>query len=233
MCNRTCAIKLLLFLIFKTDSIWVAWIHQNVLKDRSIWEIKPHQSHTWLFKHLLKLRGLVINWVRIIPRNSLNCRFWLDPWSLFGILINYFGDLGPRQTGINIKTKLASLWRRGCWRLPPARSHQMEQLLIFISGINLSNEEDASDWLIDGVPQSKFSSQVIYNEIRPQNPIVTWHPIVWFKRGILKYKTLTWMTMLNRCPTRDRLLSWSLQVDPACLLCNNSPESRDHILLPV
>ena len=37
------------------------------------------------------------------------------------------------------------------------------------------------------------------------------------------------MFVLNRCPTRDRLLSWGLQTDPLCLLCNLLPESRNHI----
>lgn len=35
--------------------------------------------------------------------------------------------------------------------------------------------------------------------------------------------------MLNRCPTRDRLLAWGLPVDGTCLLCNLGPESRDHL----
>lgn len=36
--------------------------------------------------------------------------------------------------------------------------------------------------------------------------------------------------VINRCPTRDRLLGWGLAVDPMCLLCNAFPESRDHLL---
>ncbi|KAF2570395.1 hypothetical protein F2Q70_00001947 [Brassica cretica] len=40
---------------------------------------------------------------------------------------------------------------------------------------------------------------------------------------------MTWLFVLDRCPTRDRLLRWGLQTDPLCLLCNSSPESRDHM----
>lgn len=35
--------------------------------------------------------------------------------------------------------------------------------------------------------------------------------------------------LLNRSPTRDRLISWGLQTDILCLLCNSSNESRDHL----
>lgn len=44
-----------------------------------------------------------------------------------------------------------------------------------------------------------------------------------------KHCFLTWLLVLNRCPTRDRILGWGLQTDPACLLYNTSEESRDHI----
>lgn len=36
--------------------------------------------------------------------------------------------------------------------------------------------------------------------------------------------------MLDRCPTRNRLISWGLQTDGGCLLCYRALESRDHIL---
>lgn len=35
--------------------------------------------------------------------------------------------------------------------------------------------------------------------------------------------------VLDRSPTRDRLLKWGLTIDPSCLLCNASPESRSHL----
>lgn len=56
-----------------------------------------------------------------------------------------------------------------------------------------------------------------------------WKNIVWQKRGIPKYKTLTWLFVLDRCPTRNGLLAWGLQTDAGCLFCNREPESRGHL----
>lgn len=39
----------------------------------------------------------------------------------------------------------------------------------------------------------------------------------------------TTLVNLNRCPTKDRMLSWGLSTDPACILCNSASESRDHL----
>lgn len=94
--NRTCALKLLWFLLFKADSIWVAWIHQNVIKDSSIWDLKEKQSHTWVFKQLLRLQPHIMQWVQVLPGNGLNCRFWSDPWTSFGPLIEYIGPTRDR-----------------------------------------------------------------------------------------------------------------------------------------
>lgn len=40
----------------------------------------------------------------------------------------------------------------------------------------------------------------------------------------------SWLMMiLTRCPTKDMMLQWGLQVDTTCLLCNLHTESRDHL----
>ena len=39
---------------------------------------------------------------------------------------------------------------------------------------------------------------------------------------------LVWLMVRNRCPTRDRIISWGLQTDPRCLLCNVADESIAH-----
>lgn len=52
---------------------------------------------------------------------------------------------------------------------------------------------------------------------------------MWFSYGIPRHSFLTWLVLLDRCPTRDRLISWGVVVDPICLLCNNAPESRNHL----
>lgn len=105
----------------------------------------------------------------------------------------------------------------------------MEQLLCHLTTISLTDSEDILEWRVDGILRNTFCSSIIYGKIREPLPLVRWSSIVWFKRGIPKHKTLTWMVVLDRCPTRDRLLSWGLQTDHICLLCNQASESRDHL----
>lgn len=54
--------------------------------------------------------------------------------------------------------------------------------------------------------------------------------VVWCPMGIPRHSFLMWLVVLDRCPTKDRLLRWGLLgVNPICLLCNSQPESRDHL----
>lgn len=216
--NRTYSLKLLWMLIFKSDSVWTAWIQQNVIKDQDFWTMKPAQSHTWMFKHLLKQRQTALQWYQISPGNGTSCRFWIDPWTPYGPLIKFIGGRGPQQTGISITTKVSSVWFNESWNLPSARSDRFEQLLMYLTTVTLDDTEEFPRWRIHDEDKDYFCFRFIYNHLREIRPTVPWHKIIWIKRGIPKHKTLTWMVIQNRCPTRDRLISWGLQVDPQCLL---------------
>ena len=37
------------------------------------------------------------------------------------------------------------------------------------------------------------------------------------------------MAILNKLPTKDRMLQWGLAVDSMCVFCRSSIEDRDHL----
>uniref|UniRef100_M4F9W8 DUF4283 domain-containing protein n=1 Tax=Brassica campestris TaxID=3711 RepID=M4F9W8_BRACM len=59
-----------------------------------------------------------------------------------------------------------------------------------------------------------FSSRVTWERIRKPSPPVHWHSTVWFKEEIPRCSFITWTAFLGRLPTRDRLISWGLVVQP-------------------
>lgn len=74
-----------------------------------------------------------------------------------------------------------------------------------------------------------YSTGMIYNEIKHHQQRVPWRSVVWSSRGIPRHNFLTWLMVLNRNPTKDRILNWGIATDPSCILCNASAESRDHL----
>ncbi|CAF2074534.1 unnamed protein product [Brassica napus] len=140
-----------------------------------IWLLKERQSHTWIFKNILRLWDLVVNWIRIIPGNESRCKFWTSPWSPFGQLISYLGNSGPRTTGIPITATLASLWINNSWALPSARSNKMEEVLTHLTTISLSPCPDIAIWDTSG------SALINLNGDRHMRFLITlaWHASIY------------------------------------------------------
>lgn len=65
--------------------------------------------------------------------------------------------------------------------------------------------------------------------LRGERAAVAWANSVWSAYEIPRHSFLTWLVIQNRCPTKDRLLRWGLQVSPLCALCNTAVESRNHL----
>lgn len=123
---------------------------------------------------------------------------------------------------------LVELSENGDWILPNARSNRQLEVLTYLSTLIFDDFSDELEWWPGNQKQLRFCTGDIYNLLRPHAPVVSWHKEVWFSGGIPKHMFLTWLMVRNRCPTRDRLLSWGLQTDSWCLLCNRDDESISH-----
>lgn len=74
----------------------------------------------------------------------------------------------------------------------------------------------------------KFSSRVTWNRIRVHSPTVSWSNAVWFKEEIPRCYFIIWLAINQRLPTKDRLISWGMQVPDACFYAMLQP---NHISL--
>uniref|UniRef100_A0A1J3GU57 Reverse transcriptase zinc-binding domain-containing protein n=1 Tax=Noccaea caerulescens TaxID=107243 RepID=A0A1J3GU57_NOCCA len=64
---------------------------------------------------------------------------------------------------------------------------------------------------------------------RVPSPIVYWHKMIWFKEEIPKCSFISWLVLLSRLPTRDRLARWGMNVSENCVFCYTALESHDHL----
>ena len=73
-----------------------------------------------------------------------------------------------------------------------------------------------------------FSSSCMARN-RPKQEKKDWHRVLWASLSIPKHVLITWMAILNRLPTMDRLEAWEMEVVALCGLCQNERKSRDHL----
>ncbi|XP_039042882.1 uncharacterized protein LOC120181927 [Hibiscus syriacus] len=69
----------------------------------------------------------------------------------------------------------------------------------------------------------------IWDRIRIRGEKVCWHCLVWFPGLVPKFSLITWMAILDRLPTNDRLARFGIATDGVCGLCSSGLETRNHI----
>lgn len=177
---------------------------------------------------MIKVRELIYPLLHRRIGNGEIIRFWFDNWSPLGKLYTILNASSIRL-GIPKTATVASLFSAGRWLLPPARTENQVALQIHLTTVTLSDAADYYEWVIDGKLKLKYNTGEIYTYLKGIQPTVPWAKIVWFSFGIPRHSFLTWLVLLDRCATRDRLNIWGMNVDPLCLLCNSSHESRNHL----
>ena len=90
--NRVAIMKYIWSLFTKVGSLWVAWIHANLLKGKCFWTLKIPQEHTWSWRAILKLRDEVGKFIRFEVGDGKTIFFWHDLWHPAGVLIQRFGS---------------------------------------------------------------------------------------------------------------------------------------------
>ncbi|XP_010555892.1 PREDICTED: uncharacterized protein LOC104825290 [Tarenaya hassleriana] len=146
-----------------------------------------------------------------------------------GPLITFLGRGGPTLMGIPIQATVSQVFSNGSWSIAPPRSENSLRLAIYLASITLSDSEDEALWQVAGKEATQFSSTEVWKSVCHPFVSVYWANLIWHKHHIPKFAFTTWLVNLDRCPTRNRMISSGLHVDPRCLLCQGSEETRDHI----
>lgn len=89
--------------------------------------------------------------------------------------------------------------------------------------------EDLSLWRCNAGFKSEFSSQETWLLTRSTYAQTDWAKSVWFSQATPKYAFISWLAMLDRLATMDRIVRWSSGVDDTCVLCKSALESRSHL----
>ena len=68
------------------------------------------------------------------------------------------------------------------------------------------------------MPREKYKAAVVWSVIRPRREKVVWHKLVWYHLTVPKHAFISWMAILDRLPTIDRLRAWGWKW-MECVLC--------------
>ncbi|KAL9691979.1 hypothetical protein QQ045_012408 [Rhodiola kirilowii] len=68
-----------------------------------------------------------------------------------------------------------------------------------------------------------------YEKPRVHSSVGEWESLVWNRFNALWDFVNTWLASQDRVMTKDRILRMGDSVDPGCVLCGKTDDSRDHL----
>lgn len=183
-------------IFFRACSIWVAWFIKNILSGHfsNLWTIKEKQTHSSETKKILWVRDYAYSWIKNLPGNGKNTRFWSDNWSPFSNMRRFLGFSITSYIGIQHSSTLHDLYLNDRWHLPHPWSKSQLSLHVYFSTLTFLEANDVYEWFPQGTPLSSYSTRMVYNLVKHHQPLIPWYAVVWSSRGIPRHNFLTWLT---------------------------------------
>ena len=120
--NRVVIMKHIWSLFTSVGSLWVAFIHANLLKDKCFWKVKIPQECTWSCGAILKLRYEARKFIKFEVGDGETIFLWHDLWHPTGVLVQRFGYRVIYDVASNPKAKVDSMLKDKTWIWRLARS---------------------------------------------------------------------------------------------------------------
>lgn len=229
--NRVYGLKII-WRLLSGVSLWGQWLQRNLLKKKCFWEVKEDtQAGSWMWRKMIKLRNIAKGFYKKEVGNGCNTSFWYENWSTKGVLVEILGPRGVIDLRISNEATVAEavLCVRRRRRHRTELLNAIESEMVAVKERLRVNVEDVSLWRRRSGFKDKFSTQETWFLTRTSYDHIDWVHAVWFSQIIPKYAFITWLAMLDRLTTMDRVTRWNSGVDVTCALCKNAAEFRSHL----
>ena len=214
-------------------SIWVSWMKKHIFQRTGFWQTIDSPRFSQTIRSMLQLKPIVSELMRCTIGDGKAAGFWHDHWTDLGPLIGVAGQTGPHSLRIRVGASVADAAVDGAWRFPAARSHEIQNIQMVITSIEPPTSLNGPDcylWRKSGNSFGpSFSSKITWEHLQIPAPVVFWHKVIWFKENIPRNTFMSWLDLLRRLPTKDRLRRWGLNVTDQCVLCNSAVETHHHL----
>ena len=217
-----------------SGSLWVAWVKRHYVPDNLFWTVDFTSVGSWIWRWLMTLRDLTRLLIMCHVVSGRQASFWHDIWTPDGPILSRTGPTGPMVSGVPLDASVSSIITNGAWNISARSRHPILRYIRSVLPAQVpdvdSIDEDYFLWRNSPADQpTDFSVSKLYSTLNPDPPIAQWHRVVWFKKRIPRHAFITWLVMRERMVTRDRLISWGMNVPSTCLLCATCDETAPHI----
>lgn len=108
--NMVSVLKLIWRLLSARNSLWVQWVHKNLIRQGTLWTVKANMSSgSWMWKKILKYRDKAQVFFKLDVKSGRLTSFWHDLWSPMGKFFDHLGSRGIIDMGIANHASVATV----------------------------------------------------------------------------------------------------------------------------
>lgn len=106
--NFVCCIKLI-WRILSSQSLWVNWIKNYLIRKGSIWMVKDStQTGSWMWRKILKCREIAKSFYGVEVKDGMKTSFWYERWSPLGCVQDMLSGRGQYDLSIPANANVAA-----------------------------------------------------------------------------------------------------------------------------
>ncbi|KAI8555238.1 hypothetical protein RHMOL_Rhmol05G0159100 [Rhododendron molle] len=208
--NKAVVAKHIWFLVSGGEqSMWCQWVKSYLLKDKSFWSVKIPCDFSWVWRKHLNLRSVVQAHIKYKIGDAQSTSLWFDNWHLLGPLSPRFGPRVIYDSRLPKDSTVKDIIRSNHWASPTAQSPDLNEIRSDLQTIPINDSiGDSCLWTLTA--SSKFTISSLWDHLRTHFPVIIWCKVVWFSRHIPRCSEISWMTILNKLVTEDRLVKFGV-----------------------
>lgn len=120
-------------------------------------------------------------------------------------------------------------WRNNRWCLPDPIDDTTLQAWEYLENFCKVNPNEADKVTWKSQKNGVFTVNSAWKNMTTNQDRVPWHSIVWFPGQIPRHSFVTWLALLGRLNTKDKLIKWGVINSNVCSLCNQKAEDIEHL----
>lgn len=226
--NKAAVAKHIWFLVSGGEqSMWCQWVKSYLLKGKSFWSVKTPSNPSWVWRKILNLRPLIQPYIKYKIGDGQLTSLWFDNWHPLGPLLQKFGSRIVCDSGLLKDATVKDIIMNNQWAFLMTQTPDLNDVKSELQSVPINDSiGDRCIWTLTA--SGKFNISSLWENLRTQYPAITWCKVIWFSGHIPRCSVISWLAILNRLSTEDRLVSFAMKSSSICSLCLGV-ESRDHL----
>lgn len=210
----------------KDDSLWIRWVHRVLLTRSAFWTTNVPSKCSWGLRKILNARHEAKQFITYRVGEGSTFLLWHDLWAGQVPLIHRLGFRALSSLQSTEFACVSSIILDGVWNMGVSNDSSIRDLRTICANIPIGHQDEI---LWGGAVTRSLNIGDIWECLRPTGIMPPWFNFIWCKFKVHKFAFTSWLVVLGRLLTKDRMRNLRMNVNIACVMCGMADETHEHL----